>query len=250
MKPIIPLCVTAAGIIFGVATCGVFIYLTDQLKEKAETEKLHLNEINNKIKICENEAKQDSLAKCFESPDLQFHMLHGKVKSLNINGNLYTFNENGTWENQQSYETPTGYKATFNRDKFGYIISANSKEMIDGHSVESVKYKWTDNLLTKVSGIGYEWKYTIEYTYNSDKLVKYSIYKALDTSGESEIKSTYTYTDFDDHNNWTCRKVKQTITTIEHEGYFDDVTEEYVQNNNPIIDSQEFTETRTIKYYR
>lgn len=241
---------TLAGVVFGVAATWLFIELADGVRRENDARKQALAAMQHKVTQHEEKASQDSLDAVAVTPDLAFFTLHGRVRDVKTDEYILSFTREGKWKNPEAYVSRSGYNLDFRYDKFGYITEGKAKQKFGGKSAEHIKYRWRDGRITKIEGDGELGEYTITLKYDDRGLPSQTKTVVKGDGVEQEIVASYTYTDFDDHGNWTRCTMRSAITTREPEGYYDDETEEFVENPEPTVESVEETQKRKITYYK
>lgn len=240
-----------AGVSAAAGIGGSFLFhnLAEKARLQTHSERGRLEALQQQIALRDSTLRRDSMDVSIVTPDLVFFGLHGRVREMRQGETLASFDKNGRWINQQTYVTRAGYTPQFERNKFDYIIGGRTRESLDGVAAEQLTYTWTDGLLTKIESKGCESDYVIKYNYDHHNLLLGSHTVCFDEGGKSEISTSYTYRKFDRLGNWTEREARSAIKNVQYGGYYDDEKDTFVEDAEPIIESNEEIETRTISYY-
>ncbi len=249
MKTSTALIVTAAAILLGAGGSFLFVHLADSARRDARAERLRIPGLNDRISQLQDAYSRDSLDANFTTPDLCFHELHGRVRDVRNGEESMSFDRNGVWTNPKAYISRGGNNLSFERNKFDYIIAAVTPESMEGQPIETVEYEWSGRRVKRIKSHGLNGDYTVTLTYDNHDLLTSSHTVSSDETARSEIATTYTYQDFDSHGNWVRRTARSAIKTTVFGGYYDEETGEMVGGDEPVLDSSEQTEQRTITYY-
>ena len=213
--------------------------------EAARLEALRLDSLR------QDSIRQDSIRRNFDSPDLSFHELHGRVKKCEISNTreisyieypVLEFNRNGEWVNDGwredrkivKEEHPADLNSKVTRDGKGYISKV--KFLGDFEEMCAENIVWKDGRIAEARNAENPKLYT-SYRYDGDKLAETTQEDSSEAFEHVRINKKYTYVDFDEIGNWTKRKVNETVVGNEW-----GVKKPHRENNN-------YYEVRKITYF-
>lgn len=200
----------------------------------------------------------------FHSTDLSTFFLQGKVKTMTQNDQTMTFDEQGRLMEvkmeypgvdiepkilQISYEKMPGGTVVggsiVRRDNDGRLLWIGGTNPNACSGEEGFHYEYNEQGITNKrwydSGECYAMLTYELVKLNEQDLPIQETSSVADEEYEETATIDYDYTAFDDHGNWTERKVKMNIKTTEYNG--DDGNEKVTSEN------KEQTEKRVITYY-
>lgn len=241
--------IMGASVVLGATLSVIFHILGVNEAKEREALSVRLDHLQAQASLLRDRQQADSLLRELVTPDLAFFSLHGCVRDMSDGENTISFDNQGHWNDTRGYTSEGGYALQFERNKFGRIIAAESTDKADGAPAEKIEYTWDGDLLTRVESKGYEASYTIKYTYDTHGRLASMLRINKDSSGESQISSTYSYEKSDRMGNWTQRTCRSAIKTVQYGGYYDDETGAWVDSSDPVIDSSEEVQQRRITYY-
>lgn len=170
------------------------------------------------------ENEDNNAATVTSTPDLVFYDLQGPVKSCDIDGGYYLFHGNhvefdrsGLITMVDGYDPFVVKEPNYESDEIVYNWSRDEQGQIV--SVESewtgMHYTWENGRLAPIREGVHEdmiYKYEIEYDAQGH-VAKRTVHYAFDAEPEDVEWELYrieefTYSDFDNHGNWTRCKVK------------------------------------------
>ena len=249
MKSSTTLIIMGAAALLGVGGSLLFIHLADRARSEAVTARSRLAALENDVAASDSLARLDSVNANFMTYDLSFHELRGRVRHVTYGEESVDFDRDGNWTNPQAYISRAGNSLNFGRDKFGCIINGISTESADGQPLEQVEYTWGDNRVKRISSSGIAGQYRMDFVYDGKlRLTQLSVVSS-DEESKSEIVTSYTYQDFDHAGNWTRRTARSSIKTTVAGGYYDEDSGTFINSSEPVYDSNEEVETRSITYY-
>lgn len=144
----------------------------------------------------------------FTSKDLAFFGLHGHVKTLVSDGNVYEFDTLGEWTKINGIN-PFHHK--MNDDESDFYYTRNEAGYVNGAIFWEYgeEYVWTDGRMTGINGTEYEYLTHTSYEYDSLGNISATTMVESDNEGKTWSKPdkvVYNYKTFDQLRNWTMRK--------------------------------------------
>lgn len=234
-----------------IATGGsiLFHHLAQQTRREVAESNMRLAALQGDVAAGDSLARLDSINANFTSCDLSFHELRGRVRHVTYGEESVDFDREGNWTNPQAYVTRSGNALSFNRDKFGCIIGGVTADAVEGQAVEKVEYTWSGDRVKRIESDGFAGHYRIDCTYDGKQRLTQMSVVSSDEESKSEIVTTFTYSDFDRYGNWTRRTARSAIKTTVNGGYYDEDSGTFISGGEPVLDSSEEEQTRSITYW-